>query len=811
MTSPAALLVVLVAIASGCSGDGPSGLGPDRTPPAAPQLGLLDAGIPSDGESTVRGAPGAVEPRSTAVIENLTAATREGGPVVVETRAGVDGAFAVRIRAALGDELEVLARDDAGNAGPAVTIPAGPNRSTFQLSPVSGSEQFGVAGRPLPEPFRVRVRGGNPPVDLAGVEVTFEVVSGGGTLDPLSMRTDSVGVAEAVLTLGGAPGPVQVRARLAGLDQEALFQATAVGPPELASVVPTEADRGAIVTIDGRNFSPVAAHDLVQFNGVDAEVQTASVDRLTVAVPVFASDGPVTVTLTGVRSNGVPFKVRGPPPVLPAVGSVGLTPLAAGPGGLSGEIRLGFLTGDEQYVLAVEALSTQGGGSFSQSLVGDLADVAGIAAKARPAAPAIRAAVRAQDRLDGLLRGWESRLAELARGLPRPPPARLAVEPQIGDRRDFRAIKTADPNALITDPANFDRVKAVLRYKGAHTLVFVDERVAAVDLTDAEVRQVGERFDTRTYVVDRNAFGSESDIDGDGRVTILLTPTVNGLSRGANPEDGIIVGFFFGLDLVPAVSPTTSNAAELFYGFVPDPSGRFGPAVPREFVVPTLDEVFAHEFQHMISFNEHVLVRSAQSEDLWLNEGLSHVAEDLNGFDTGNRVRSALYLSDPGAAGLALDGRGDALAERGASFLFLRHLGDQRGDGIYKKLVQTPLTGIGNLELATMQAFANLFSDWFAALFLDDSGVASDSRFQIPSLTLRADYERVRTGDPELQLGRFLAVQELVLPGVTASSVTAGTSGAYYVASTAGGPNERKVRVTAPAGSKAQVAVIRTR
>ena len=42
--------------------------------------------------------------------------------------------------------------------------------------------------------------------------------------------------------------------------------------------------------------------------------------------------------------------------------------------------------------------------------------------------------------------------------------------------------------------------------------------------------------------------------------------------------------------------------------------------------------LLAHEFQHLISFNQHVLLRpGGDSEVSWLNEGMSHVTEDLVG------------------------------------------------------------------------------------------------------------------------------------------------------------------------------------
>jgi hypothetical protein len=773
-------------------------------------VALIDVEVPAAGRTTVRGRSGAVEARSTVVLENLNAGARTGSPVLVEARASVDGAFAAQIDAAIGDELSVLARDDAGNRGASVRLPAGPNPATFQLLGVSGSGQAGVTGRPLTEAFRVRVRGGVPAVDLRDVEVRFEIVSGGGSLSRSSARTDAQGLAETSLTLGAAEGPAQVRARIAGQTQEVLFNATATGAPQIVSLSPTEGDRGAVVTVVGRNFSPIAAHNVTEFNGVQADVQSAAVDRLTVTVPSFAFDGPVTVTLTGARSNGLAFKVNGPPPALPSVGSVQTTRLTGGPSGLATELRLGFLTGAEEYVVAVEALSTSSALTFGHSVAGDAAALP--EAGERPSQPGGQAAARGQALLDAVLRAREAELAALVKGKPRPAPARLSqAEPEVGERRDFKVINTLDPNASVTDPRNFNTVQTVLRYKGAETLVYVDERVPALDLTDADIRRVGDRFDTQTYVTDRAAFGSESDIDGDGRVTILLSATVNELNRGALPEAGIVIGFFFGLDLLPSFSPNTSNGRELFYGFVPDPSGQFGPRVSREFALATLDEVFAHELQHMISFNEHVLVRNGQSEDLWLNEGLSHIAENLNGFNDGNDVRAAFYLKDTSATGLALAGGGNSLSERGAAFLFLRHLADQRGEGVFRQLVQTRDTGVGNVQNVTFQSFANLFADWFAALFLDDSGFGSDPRYQIPSLTVKATYDQVRALNPSLGLGPYLNVKGLLVPGGNLSTTTVGTAGTFYTVATTAGPNERRVRISAPGSSDSQVSVIRTR
>ena len=147
------------------------------------------------------------------------------------------------------------------------------------------------------------------------------------------------------------------------------------------------------------------------------------------------------------------------------------------------------------------------------------------------------------------------------------------------------------------------------------------------DSTD--IATVGALFENPTYglhVLDTTAFGPESDVDGNGVVIILLTPKVNKLSGTCS--GGIIAGFFLGFDLT---SGTGSNNGEVFYSMVPDPTNATGTcAISTAEANYLLPVTFIHEFQHMISFNQHVLIRlSPFTEDTWLNEGLSHFAEEL--------------------------------------------------------------------------------------------------------------------------------------------------------------------------------------
>ena len=64
---------------------------------------------------------------------------------------------------------------------------------------------------------------------------------------------------------------------------------------------------------------------------------------------------------------------------------------------------------------------------------------------------------------------------------------------------------------------------------------------------------------------------------------------------------------------------------------MPDPGNRAATSRKSDATNAFLPPTFIHEFQHMISFNQHVLVRGGTAEDTWLNEGLSHFAEELGG------------------------------------------------------------------------------------------------------------------------------------------------------------------------------------
>jgi hypothetical protein len=218
-------------------------------------------------------------------------------------------------------------------------------------------------------------------------------------------------------------------------------------------------------------------------------------------------------------------------------------------------------------------------------------------------------------------------------------------------------------------------------------------------------------------------------------------------------------GFFYGLDLLEREG---SNRAEIFYGMVPDPAGQYSDPRTREQVLAVMPAILAHEFQHMIHFNQRVLVSKADgTEAQWLSEGMAQMAEELvaraylkrgdtftsDGYREGNKKRARYYLADPSAVSLIWSTGQGSLEERGGGWLFALYLWDRGGgDQVLRSLTRSTRTGTANVAAVMGAPWPDVFSDWTAALYLDGTG-ARPYPFEYPSVQLR-DLLRTANGYP---------------------------------------------------------------
>jgi len=411
----------------------------------------------------------------------------------------------------------------------------------------------------------------------------------------------------------------------------------------------------------------------------------------------------------------------------------------------------------------------------------------------------------------------------------------------VNSIRRFSVLNTLDATP------GYTAVNAQLRFAGSRVLLYVDT-LAATALSDAELQGMGTLYDERLAPAVTSSFGDGSDIDANGRVIFLLTPTVNAIvSASQCGGSGFVRGFFYSHDLRSTES--TSNRGEVFYAYVPDETGRWSCAHTKSEVVANLPPTFMHELQHMISFGEHAIERNGTGEEVWLNEALSHMAEEIGSLSyearfpapsgrtnpasifpdsaspyiNPNLLFSYRYLFSSATFSLTSCAPGSfcSLSERGGTWLFLRWIGDQQGGPTFRRLVETNLTGRANLEAATRRSTAALLGEFSLA-------VSADSLVGLPRNTappaLRFSSRNVRRLYKSLfdafgilgGVGRPFPIEPLPLAagGSVTGTMRPGTFLTYRMRVSAGTPTA-VIRMLAldgtpfPATSGAQVSVLR--
>ncbi|MGH7481430.1 MAG: IPT/TIG domain-containing protein [Longimicrobiales bacterium] len=640
-----------------------------------------------------------------------------------------------------------------------------------------GDDQVALPSTTLDRPLQVIVvdtRTGLPAPEIA---VSWAVVAGSGaTLSDAQSATDSAGIAQATLTLGPGPGSyaVEVAVNDDGIEPARYHARALDGTPVIATVTPGAAAAGDTVLIDGAGFGDRVDLLAVLVGGFRAEVVSATTDRIRAVVPGCLPDRPVelVVSVGSVPSEPAAFTVEpsDPAPLMLERGEVRTIASAAELACLS--IEAG--TSGDRFLIVVENAATVAGaelafrltGAASAPLTARAAMVPSDAGGARadqpdtsPAAPA----EHAQLAWELEVRQHTSRaLASAPRLAPRFQESEEPVEPPgLGDRREFW---------VVDGDREFKRVTAVVQHVSDHAIIYEDQAAPADGLRAEDFERFGALFDDPIFDTDVAAFGQPSDLDGNGRVIVLLTPVVNTLTpRGSL---GFVGGFFFPCDLFVCEN---SNHGEIFYGLVPDPAGEYGDVRTREQILLALPPLLAHEFQHMVHFNQRNLIRGAfTQETLWLAEGLAHMAEDLvaevferrgdvdmaTRFRGSNRSRAFLFLGTPEESPgpphrvSLLSGAGlGTLEQRGAAWLFVKYLAEHHGQEILGRLTATTLSGTTNVQDRTSTSWAETLDAWSVALWADDApeleGAGLDAAYGYPDTDLRdALFSESRGGYP---------------------------------------------------------------
>lgn len=326
-----------------------------------------------------------------------------------------------------------------------------------------------------------------------------------------------------------------------------------------------------------------------------------------------------------------------------------------------------------------------------------------------------------------------------------------------------------------------------------HTMVFVDTLSPPGGYTDDELKAFAQSFDALVYPVDTLNFGLETDFDDNDRVVIFFTPGINSIPA---PSGGFVGGLFAPRDLFsnsPMTGCTASNQGEMFYLPVPDPQSTInGNYTNKTNLSRIAVSTLAHEFQHLINAGRRIVNDADSFEEVWLNEGLSHIAEELlyyrlsgfaprvnltlpmitstesltavvNGNMTQNLGRLRLYMQAPSSN--SPYSSVDALQMRGAIWQLLRYAADRKGGNerdLWLGLANARSTGAVNFS-AVLGDLVPFVRDWSVAQVADDIGLNLPAKYTHPSWSFRSVMPAINNGQFPLATSQLVGGAPLPL------------------------------------------------
>jgi len=288
----------------------------------------------------------------------------------------------------------------------------------------------------------------------------------------------------------------------------------------------------------------------------------------------------------------------------------------------------------------------------------------------------------------------------------------------LGETANFHI----DPSFDINGRSN---ISGILKNIGTNSYFYIDsnwwnnlssfEQVKKLD----NLSSLSREFDDKIYPTLRRAFGSEwrPGIDNDGRITILMAPMIERVG-----------GYFSPGDEYPKSRVPDSNEREMIYFNVLNISDSMAPAL------------LAQEFQHLISFYQKDKLQGI-SEEVWLNELRSEASVALCGYDKEFKgslleMRIRNFLDKPY----------DSLTEwqnfspdYGVTNLFGHYLVDHYGAEVMTESLKIPQIGIESLNIALKKLgynkdFAQIFTDWTVAVYVNDCSLGSEFCYKSENL-----------------------------------------------------------------------------
>lgn len=657
---------------------------------------------------------------------------------------------------------------------------------------VAGDSLTAPVATALPERPTVQVvdAGGAP---VPGEDVSFEVALGSGSVAPLRSRTDQDGQASTRWTLGEQRGVQRLRASSGSLETE--FVATATGPPlsietdqlrrarlELAysaslesaygegevtwSLVGGSLPQGLVLNADGTITGTAAARGSSAFIAM-ARDSAGSEARKELSIRVCPA--PLKLAVGEVQS-GTLLSADPCPPFFPA-GEAGDRYRVA-----AVRLNFGFRPTLVDAAITVTEHGAPAGAAragIAQASRGRRTLVTDPAVLETALPPSIEAAVRRADatsRFHGRLLEEAVRIRERL--------GRDRVLPDLrGARTDpagTRAETQAPPPRITLLPYNNQSdlctnappgAVALLVDHNAHLAVYQDSVQQSTNpVVTEDVRQVLDYYAAYGVQTIDDYFGRVPDINGDGRVTVFLSPAADD-----------VAAFVWAGDYFSKSDCAASNEQELvyfntemFHSVGRAPNGGHYQALPT----------MVHELKHVTSLYQRLRATSG-FHPTWVEEGTAEIAAEVSSRRameaTGGVAAGEMFTRDayPPRSGSIITPENYGVLLRlartivsyskgenslttnvvdghtyyGTSWHFHRFVGDAYGGAA--ELAEAPLfaaltdslasSGIEGLEAVTGKTMAELMTEYATAMIFNGTGAPAPQRsfatYDFPSAT----------------------------------------------------------------------------
>lgn len=268
------------------------------------------------------------------------------------------------------------------------------------------------------------------------------------------------------------------------------------------------------------------------------------------------------------------------------------------------------------------------------------------------------------------------------------------------------------------DESGRSSVLATLRHISDRAYFYVEETFynrisdSARSNLPTWISNLANEFDNKISVPLVNFWGQEYNpgVDGDSRITILLTPLVD--TAG---------GYFDSGNENQKSQDPESNQREMVYLNANIISNTF-----------RMSSFLAHEFQHLISFNQKEILRGV-SDDIWFNELRSEYSPTITGYND-NFVNSNLERR----VKAFLDFPSDSLtewknlpADYGSVAIFGEYLAEHFGVSVLADSLRSEKISIESINEALLKNnyqtdFEAVFRNWAIASILNDITLKSD-------------------------------------------------------------------------------------